>query len=217
MDSLRETFRAATSILEPLLCRSDGQANRTGPSILEQMFPVRKALSRVPLLEDNPMPPALPPPILPNPLKSARQQLDGNTGKPPLLTAADNRKTPPGTSSLRTQSVQHLSDIDHGRRDGSKAFVAGVTSGETTEDWYSKYKHIQPALQPGTTVACTAVFLDPSFRKTMLEWYAHGWHPEFESCMHDYTRTLLIRDPVLSARSSILNLSPVCTIMPGPH
>ncbi|BDA45508.1 probable terminal nucleotidyltransferase 4B at N-terminal half [Coccomyxa sp. Obi] len=136
MDSVRETFRAAATILEPLLCRSDGQPSRAGPSILEQMFPVRKVLSRVPLLEDNHIAPALPPPILPNPLNPARQQPDGNTGKP-LLTAADDRKTPPG---------------------------------ETAKDWYSSYKQMQPASEPGTKVACTAVFLDPSYRKTMLEW-----------------------------------------------
>lgn len=106
MDSVRETFRAAATILEPLLCRSDGQPNRVGPSILEQMFPVRKALNRVPLLENNPVPPALPPPVLPNLLKPARQQPDGEPGNS-LLTADDNRKTPPGQSSLRHLSVQH--------------------------------------------------------------------------------------------------------------
>ncbi len=106
MDSVRETFRAAATILEPLLCRSDGQPNRVGPSILEQMFPVRKALNRVPLLENNPVPPALPPPVLPNLLKPARQQPDGEPGNS-LLTAGDNRKTPPGQSSLRHLSVQH--------------------------------------------------------------------------------------------------------------
>lgn len=113
MDSVREIFRAAATILEPLLCRSDGQASRAGPSILEQCFPVRKALSRVPLLEDESKPPALPPPILPNPLNPVRQQLDGNTGKP-LVTRAVNRNTPPGESSLRPLSFQHYSNLHFG-------------------------------------------------------------------------------------------------------
>ncbi len=42
--------------------------------------------------------------------------------------------------------------------------------GESVEDIYRGYSQAQPATEPGTRVALTAVFLDPSFRKVMLEW-----------------------------------------------
>ena len=94
MDSVKEVFRAAAAALEPLLSNSNGglPGKAGAGSILEQLFPVRKALSRVPLPVDLPAP-------LPNPLKGPSPQPDRNAGRLPSAGKA-SRKSPAGQSYM---------------------------------------------------------------------------------------------------------------------
>ncbi len=94
MDTVKEVFRAAAAALAPLLSNPGaGLPGRAGVgSILEQLFPVRGALSRVPL------PVVLPTP-LPNPLKSPSPQPDRNAARPPSAPKS-SRASPAGQPPL---------------------------------------------------------------------------------------------------------------------
>jgi hypothetical protein len=104
MDSVKEVFRAAAAALEPLLSNSNGglPGKAGAGSILEQLFPVRKALSRVPLPVDLPAP-------LPNPLKGPSLQPDRNAGRLPSAGKA-SRKSPAGQSYMPHLTCKALDD-----------------------------------------------------------------------------------------------------------